>query len=221
MNLKSIFKIIVISSLISIPLMAYAATDFSGIGNLVNSFTTNVVRAVGQLFLTMAVVGFFYGVVEFIWNSREGKTEEMEKGKQFMMWGLASIFIMFSIWGIVLFAQQAIGLPATNTITIPSLNFTPGAGGNPNNTNVVGGNPNNTNVVGNPVVNNNAAAQRAAANCLANGGTAGSCQAVFDSVLNGSTGNPTNSSLKIKGQGCFASTECASGICNGASETCE
>jgi succinate dehydrogenase/fumarate reductase cytochrome b subunit len=85
---------------------AFAQTTSStGLSGFLNNITTNVIGAVVTLFLSLAVVGFFYGIVKFIIASRDGVTESMKEGKQFMLWGLISVFVMFSVWGIIKFSQ--------------------------------------------------------------------------------------------------------------------
>lgn len=111
------------------------AVDFSSLGKLVNDFTTNVVTSVGYLFLSTAVVVFFLGIVQFIWASRSGEKDGVTKGRSFMIWGLVGLFVMFSVWGIIKFAQGVLGPEFQSTeINVPSFNLKPGAntgGGTP------------------------------------------------------------------------------------------
>jgi succinate dehydrogenase/fumarate reductase cytochrome b subunit len=122
------FTLSLIFASIGVPLLVSAQTNFSSLGTLINNFQTNVVQALGTLAITAAVVAFFFGVVQFIWASREGKGPEMDKGKQFMLWGLIALFVMFSVWGIVKFAQNVLGIQGTDQITVPSFRFNSGSG---------------------------------------------------------------------------------------------
>ena len=124
MNTQSSLKVAIITALFSVPFFAYAATDFGSLGTLVNNFTKNVVTSVGYLFLSVAVVVFFLGVIQFIWASRAGEKDGMGKGKNFMVWGLVALFVMFSVWGIIKFAQNVLGPEFQSTeITVPTLKF--------------------------------------------------------------------------------------------------
>ncbi len=117
---------------IGVPLLVSAQTNFSSLGTLIGNFRTNVVEALGMLAITAAVVAFFFGVVQFIWASREGKDTEMTKGKNFMLWGLIALFVMFSVWGIIKFAQSFFGPDMSSTnITIPSFKFNGSSGPGP------------------------------------------------------------------------------------------
>lgn len=103
---------------------------FANFGTAVNSFTDNIVTALGGLFMTGAVVVFFMGIVQYIWGLREGNADKVSKGNQFMLWGLVALFVMFSVYGIVKLVQTIL-LPGQDntTITIPKLRFDGAAGG--------------------------------------------------------------------------------------------
>jgi hypothetical protein len=127
--MKKIFTSLGIISL-SLPLIASAQDATGGltsIGSLVRTFTTSVVQAVGILMLTIAVVAFFYGIVRYIWGIREGEAAKIQEGGRFMTWGLIALFVMFSVWGIITYAQNILGIKGQTTITIPDIKFQSGA----------------------------------------------------------------------------------------------
>ena len=104
--------------------------------SLITTFNNTVVKALATLFLSGAVVAFFFGVATFIWGLREGKTDAITNGKQFMIWSLVGLFVMFSVYGIIKVAQSLVpGLNATS-ITVPDFNMggnglgSPAQGGN-------------------------------------------------------------------------------------------
>lgn len=102
----------------------FAAEEFTGLRSLIENFTQNVVATLGYLALTAGVVAFFFGMIQFIWASREGDGAKMEKGKGFMIWGLVGLFVMFSVWGIITFAQKALGPNFQQTdILLPKIRF--------------------------------------------------------------------------------------------------
>lgn len=130
---KNIIKYLALSFLLTpISLYALATSEsvFGGLGKLIESFNESVVQAVGAMMLTLAVVVFFFGIVQFIWAKREGNAGKVKVGQSFMAWGLIAIFVMFSVWGIVTFFGRSLGIDTGGTITVPSLNFkTDGTGG--------------------------------------------------------------------------------------------
>lgn len=100
-----------------------AKAGITTLAGLVTTFTDTLVKSVGTLFLSAGVVAFFYGIVKYIWGSREGNAKAIEDGNKFMTWALLALFVMFSVYGIIKFAQNVLGLKEVNTITIPEVNF--------------------------------------------------------------------------------------------------
>ncbi len=127
-----ILLFICIVGLVSTPTLVFAQVQAQGcvgqinngfctFSGIITTFTQTIVRSLATLFATAAMVAFFYGIVQFIWGSRDGKPEVMTKGKSFMVWGLVSLFVMFSVWGIVNYAQRIFGIQGQNTIIIPQI----------------------------------------------------------------------------------------------------
>lgn len=152
--------------------------------------------------MAAGVVAFFYGIVEYIWGRRQGNIEKTKNGNQFMTWGLIALFVMFSVYGIIKFAQNII-MPGTdfNTITIPGINFGQSSKANPNNPN----NPNNTGPLNNAAGGNNTSplggggvspvtgptGNAAFDQCIASGGGVIECRNITNSTAgqNGGTAN--------------------------------
>lgn len=103
----------------------------SNLGTLINTINVSILNNLVTLFATAALVAFFFGMVQFIWASREGDSKKIENGKNFMLWSVIALFVMFSIWGIVRYGQTIFGFSST-TIDIPRINF---QGGTTNTTN--------------------------------------------------------------------------------------
>lgn len=107
--------------------------------SLITTFNNTVVGALAKLFISGAVVAFFFGVARFIWGLREGKEADITNGKQFMIWSLVGLFVMFSVYGIIKVTQSLVpGLNATS-IDVPNFNMggnglgSPAPGGNTGN----------------------------------------------------------------------------------------
>ena len=99
-------------------------TGFGNLKDLIETFTNSVLAAVGTLLLSMGVVAFFYGIVMYIWGSRNGDPTAIGKGNTFMKWSLLALFVMFSIYGIIKFFQSTL-CPTCDfsTITVPEIKF--------------------------------------------------------------------------------------------------
>lgn len=63
------------------------------------------------LILLVFAAGFFlfmWGLVVFLWNSREG--EIASEGKQHMLWGVVGMFVMISVAGIIGIITSTFGI---------------------------------------------------------------------------------------------------------------
>jgi len=56
-------------------------------------------KSVIPLIFALALVMFIWGVVQYVINSDE--EAKKEKGKQFMIWGIIGLTVMFGVWGLV------------------------------------------------------------------------------------------------------------------------
>lgn len=94
--MKHISRIALLASLLS-PLRLFAQPvsnieDFQGM--LIGWLTQ-----LGYLFWIGSIVAFFYGLVKFVKNAED--SEEHEKGKSLMVWGIIAFLVLVSLWGIV------------------------------------------------------------------------------------------------------------------------
>ena len=76
------------------------------------------------LLIAVALLVFLWGLMKFILRigGAEGKVEE---GKNLMKWGLISLFVMVSVWGIVGFFQRALGIELNTTQNAPKAGVLP------------------------------------------------------------------------------------------------
>ncbi|MDO8471266.1 MAG: hypothetical protein Q7S49_01515 [bacterium] len=77
----------------------------------------DLIRAVGGLInpliailVGVALLAFFWGLAKFIFHVG-GDEKAVDDGKRIMKWGLVALFVMVSVWGIVIFIQKALNLP--------------------------------------------------------------------------------------------------------------
>ncbi len=111
-----------------VPVSAHAALGFGSLIELADTLAGGVVTSLAYLMFTVAVVAFFFGIVKFIWAARNGDAGKgVENGKQFMLWGLIALFVMFSVWGIIQFAQGVFGIRGENSIVIPRVQLLGGS----------------------------------------------------------------------------------------------
>ena len=84
------------------------SAGITSLTNLINWFTCTLMNAIVPLLGALAVVGFIYGIIKFFLNP--DNEEKRKEGKSFMLWGIITIFVMVSIWGLVgLFSNTFLG----------------------------------------------------------------------------------------------------------------
>jgi hypothetical protein len=171
---------------------ATVSRGFSDLSDLINTFTNTVIKSTATLFLSLALLAFFYGIVEYIWAKRKGDATGVKNGGQFMTWGLVALFVMFSVYGIIKLAQNVLGLSGTTeSIIIPDIQFKSGTSASAN----APASPGNVTGTGNSSINS-------PGNVTSTNNSSGP-----------SSGN-TQTSLKSIGESCYISSQCLSNYCN-------
>ncbi len=64
-------------------------------------------QSIVPFIFALAIAVFVYGMVKFIGTQDSG---EREQGKQFMLWGVVSLAVMFSVWGLVSILGNTFGV---------------------------------------------------------------------------------------------------------------
>ncbi len=70
-----------------------------------------IISLLVTLVFALSVLVFFRGLAKFILNAGDSKSHE--EGKQLIIWGLISLFVMVSIWGILRFIYNDLGLSSS------------------------------------------------------------------------------------------------------------
>ncbi len=94
------------------PAIVFGVTDVFDAEGLV----IMILGKLGYFFWLLALLVFFWGLVKFINNAAD--TDEHEKGKHLMIWGIISFLVLVSLWAIVSFI-----LVDTLTITAFPINY--------------------------------------------------------------------------------------------------
>ncbi len=90
-----------------LPIVASAQTLLNTLA-LVSTFLNSLV----YLFITLAIVVFFWGLIRYLWSVGEEKSA----GLQTMMYGVIAIFVMVSIWGIIRLLQSTFRVTSTEPV---------------------------------------------------------------------------------------------------------
>jgi len=120
-NFYPAFFIATASLLLPLPLFAAVCTSFSGTPNTfgdVICIFIDLILTVIPIVAGLALVVFFWGLAKFILKA--GEESAREEGKQVMKWGIVALFVLVSIWGIVMFLHgdlfgSPIGIPQLPT----------------------------------------------------------------------------------------------------------
>ena len=108
-------KFLALTAMAIIPAVSFAQNDAEGIiqrfGGILDLLTPIV--------FSLALLFFFWGLADYILKSGEGK----ELGRSRMIGGLVALFVMFSVFGIIRFVQQSVGLDGSENegINVPTL----------------------------------------------------------------------------------------------------
>ncbi len=80
--------------------------NFKGFINLI---ITNLIKPVVGLILSLAIFYFIWNIMQIIRKS--GQPGELEKFKSQATWGIITIFVMVSVWGLVNILLGSIVIP--------------------------------------------------------------------------------------------------------------
>lgn len=90
-----------------LPYIASAQTLLNTLA-LVSQFLNSLI----YLFITLAIVVFFWGLIRYVLAESEAKKE----GLQLMLMGIVTIFVMVSIWGIIRLLQSTFRVTSTDPV---------------------------------------------------------------------------------------------------------
>jgi len=102
-------KKFIIAGLAFAPMLAFAQ-ELGGVGNFLDSIG-RLVNSALPVVVGLALLGFFWGLVKFIFNSDD--EEKRKEGSKIMMWGLGALFVMVAVWGLVGFIGQQLNIDTT------------------------------------------------------------------------------------------------------------
>lgn len=98
---------------------AASAQSLQPLANLIGAIA-RLVGALVPILITLALVVFFFGLVRYLFASG-GDANHAKENKSLMIWGLVTLFVMVSVWGIVRLAQDALGINPNAGATAPQV----------------------------------------------------------------------------------------------------
>ena len=110
-------KVIALLGTFGLPFIAFAQQGSLG---TVLFKVQAVMNALIPIFITLAVLYFFWGLIQYL----KGGVEDHEKGRGMMIWGIITIFVMISVFGLVRFVGQTLSInPEVNPEKIPQVPY--------------------------------------------------------------------------------------------------
>lgn len=85
-------------------------------------FLSVILNGIIGLFITLAIVVFFWGLIRYLWSMGP---EEAHEGIKIMFWGVVAIFVMVSIWGIIQLLQRSLRVQSTDPVIPKGIYYSP------------------------------------------------------------------------------------------------
>jgi hypothetical protein len=109
-----------IDSLVMVLAMAIVPNIAFGAGEAISGLIQwigNMLNLLIPIMITLAVVIFFWGLALFLLKA----DEEKEKGRDIMLYGVLTLFVMVSIWGLVGILANTLGVGVGGTVNLPTV----------------------------------------------------------------------------------------------------
>lgn len=74
----------------------------------------SIVDSLTLISVGIALLAFFWGLAQFILHKSGGSEIAYTEGTRLMIWGIISLVVIVSIWGIIGLLQSEFGLSPTN-----------------------------------------------------------------------------------------------------------
>lgn len=113
-------KLIVPTAFALSPLLALAGTSNASL-DYFDSLLASIYKILGQLtviFIGLAVVLFIYGLIQYVWTDDSKKRQDL---KGYLFTGIVVLFVMTTLWGIVYWLRQVLGIDAQDAGSGPGL----------------------------------------------------------------------------------------------------
>jgi len=86
--------------------MTFAQFIGSGSTGIIGAINTVVVPVI----FALAFLVFIYGIVKYFFINNGGDEGKIAEGRQFAMWGILGMVLLFSVWGFVNLLLSTLGI---------------------------------------------------------------------------------------------------------------
>lgn len=102
-----------------------ASAQMQPLAKLIGAIAS-LLGALVPILVTLGLVVFLWGLARYLWG--KGGKADIEGAKKLIKWGLITLFVMVSVWGIIGLLQTGLGIDRGAKARAPGILF-PGAGG--------------------------------------------------------------------------------------------
>ena len=114
-----LYKAAIGSTLLLGPLAAFAqGPQLSNVRQLIEAIG-DIINLLLPIAVAIALLAFFYGLIQYIRGANDPAAAGT--GKSIMIAGVIALFVMVSVWGIVRFIGNALGIDRGTTIPVPGV----------------------------------------------------------------------------------------------------
>lgn len=109
-------KLVYVSLMFLFPIVTFAqgaGLNFDGLTAPINGLG-NAMNKVIPLIIGAAVIVFLWGVLKYVLSGSDDP-DKRKDARSFMIWGIAALFVMVSVWGLVRILQTTTGVTNTNS----------------------------------------------------------------------------------------------------------
>ncbi|HTR18913.1 MAG TPA: hypothetical protein VMH91_02980 [Candidatus Paceibacterota bacterium] len=117
MRARTITNTALALGLLTLPALASAQSLLNTLG-----FFNVLLNGLIGLLITLAIIAFFWGLIKYLFT---GATEGKAEGLKIMLYGVITIFVMVSIWGIVRLLQSTFQVTSTTPVVPQGIQITP------------------------------------------------------------------------------------------------
>jgi len=111
-------KFIIAASALALAPALASAQELGGLDTLLANIGELITTAL-PIVVALALLAFFWGLVRYIFAA--GNEEAKAEGKRIMLWGIIALFVMVSVWGLVIFVGELFGIDQGEGIDVPTV----------------------------------------------------------------------------------------------------
>src|SRR3989344_8486587 len=121
-----ILRVLSLAVVAAVPLVSSAQSlNLSPIASIIGAVAA-VVGTLVPILVTLGLAVFLWGLVRYLWGS--GGKVDIQGAKKLMGWGLLTLFVMVSVWGIIELMQTAFNIDKNAQGKAPQIQYSGSSG---------------------------------------------------------------------------------------------